>query len=134
MTRKLSMERVRDLMVQRMDALRQSVDSTMCTLKVMDEKFADPFDQAVIEASNSVELKCRTNDWHALLEIKETILRIDRGLHGMCDLCGRQISQKRLRAAPMSKLCLECQKEKEAESRQRPKHGCLQGRMSLTHA
>ena len=133
MTRKLSMERVRDLMVQRMDALRQSVDSTMCTLKIMDEKFADPFDQAVIETSNSVELKCRTNDWHALLEVKETILRIDRGLHGMCDLCGRQISQKRLRAAPMSKLCLECQEEKEAESRQRPKHGYPQGRMSLTH-
>lgn len=134
MTRQESLARVRDLMVQKMDALRQSVDSTMCALKLVDEKFADPFDQAVIEASNSVELKCRTNDWHVLLEVKETILRIDRGLHGMCDFCGRQISQKRLRAAPMSKLCLECQEEKEAESRQRPKRGYSQGRISYTHA
>ncbi|MFO7568924.1 MAG: TraR/DksA C4-type zinc finger protein [Smithellaceae bacterium] len=134
MPRQKSMERLRDLMVQKMDALRQSADSTICQLKVVDEKFADPFDQAVIESSNSVELKCRTNDWQALLDVKETILRIDRGLHGMCDLCGRQISQKRLRAAPMSKLCFACQEEKEAESRQRQRRNYPQGRISYSHA
>ncbi len=105
---------IRNFLVQKMENLRMTADHTILKLKKNDDKFADPFDQAAVEASKVVELNCRDKEWHLLLDIKETILRIDRGLFGICDHCGRPISQKRLMAAPMSKLCVACQEEIES--------------------
>ena len=106
---------IRNFLVRKMEDLLSSADHTIKKLKITDDKFADPFDQAAIEASKNIELNCRSKEWNLLLDIKETILRIDHGLYGICDHCGRQISQKRLRAAPMSKLCIECQEKMESE-------------------
>lgn len=102
---------LRRSLVRRMESLLVSADDTIRKLKVNDDKFPDPFDQAALEVSKNIELRCRLKDWDLLLDIKETILRIDRGLFGMCDHCGRQISQKRLRVAPMSRLCVDCQEK-----------------------
>jgi DnaK suppressor protein len=106
---------IRNVLVQKMEALRTSADHTILILKINDDKFADPFDQAAVDSSKTVELNCRDKKWHLLLDIKETILRIDCGLFGICDHCGRPIPQKRLMAAPMSKLCVMCQEEIEAQ-------------------
>ncbi len=104
---------IRNILVKRMTELIESSDNAIKKLKITDEKFADPFDQAAFETSKNVELNCRIKNWNLLLDIKETILRIDHGLFGICDHCGRQISQKRLRVEPMSKLCIECQEKME---------------------
>lgn len=104
---------LRRSLVRRMESLLASADDTIRKLKVNHDKFPDPFDQAALEVSKNIELSCRLKDWDLLLDIKETILRIDHGLFGMCDHCGRQISPKRLRVAPMSRLCVDCQEKME---------------------
>jgi DnaK suppressor protein len=125
---------IRNSLVQKMETLRTSADHTIFKLKKNDDKFADPFDQAAVETIKSVELNCRDKEWHLLLDIKETILRIDRGLFGICDHCGRAISPKRLMATPMSKLCVICQEEIESH-RARPKHRRrYTGGISYNHA
>jgi DnaK suppressor protein len=61
-------------------------------------------------------------------------MRIDHGLFGICDHCGRPISQKRLMAAPMSKLCVLCQEEIESQHN-KPKHKRqYQDRILYNHA
>ncbi|MFZ3056319.1 MAG: hypothetical protein WA098_06150, partial [Smithella sp.] len=82
---------IRNYLVQKMEALRTSANDTIIKLKISDDKFADPFDQAAVEASKEVDLNCLDKDWHLLLDIKETIMRIDSGLFGICDHCGRPI-------------------------------------------
>jgi len=104
---------LRRSLVRRMESLLASADDTIRKLKVNHDEFPDPFDQAALEVSKNIELSCRLKDWDLLLDIKETILRIDHGLFGMCDHCGRQISPKRLRVAPMSRLCVDCQEKME---------------------
>jgi DnaK suppressor protein len=125
---------IRQFLIQRMEDLRMSADHTILKLKKSDDKFADPFDQAAVEASKAVELNCRDKEWHLLLDIKETILRIDRGLFGICDHCGRPISQKRLMAAPMSKLCVVCQEEIESQQNKSKRRRQYAGRISYNHA
>jgi DnaK suppressor protein len=125
---------IRHFLVQKMEALRMSADHTILKLKKSDDKFADTFDQAAVEASKAIELNCRDKEWHLLLDIKETILRIDRGLFGICDHCGRPISQKRLMAAPMSKLCVMCQEEIESQHKISKLKRQYAGRMSYNHA
>jgi len=125
---------VRNSLVDKMKELLASADNTIQKLKITDDKFADPCDRAAVEASKDIELNCRSKEWHLLLDIKETILRIDHGLYGMCDHCGRPISQKRLRAAPMSKLCVECQQKIEtAHKKSRHRHSSA-SRISYNHA
>jgi len=124
----------RRFLVKKMQTLLTTADNTIHKLKITDGKFADPLDQAAAEESKSIELNCRSQEWHLLLDIKETILRIDSGLFGICDHCGRPISQKRLRVAPMSKLCVDCQKKTEhGATRIRPRNQGA-GRISYHHA
>ena len=124
---------IRNYLVQKMEALRTSANDTIIKLKISDDRFADPFDQAAVEASKDVEINCRNKEWHVLLDIKETILRIDHGLFGICDHCGCQISQKRLNAAPMSKLCLICQEEIESRHNKQKHRLQYAGRISYSH-
>ncbi|MGO8716989.1 MAG: TraR/DksA family transcriptional regulator, partial [Smithella sp.] len=85
-------------------------------------------------ASKDIELNCRDKEWHLLLDIKETIMRIDSGLFGICDHCGHPISQKRLIAAPMSKLCVTCQREMENRLNAQKHKNHYSGRVSYNHA
>jgi len=125
---------IRNVLVNKMEDLRTSADHTILKLKKSDDKFPDPFDQAAVEASKAVELNCRDKERNLLLDIKETILRIDRGLFGICDHCGRPISEKRLMAAPMSKLCVMCQEEIESQRKKSKRRHQYSYRISYNHA
>ncbi len=127
-------EYIRSFLIKKMEALRTSADQTVLKLKINGDKFADPFDQAAAETSKAVEINCRDKEWHLLLDIKETILRIDCGLFGICDHCGQRISQKRLMAAPMSKLCVVCQEEIETRHNKFKQKRQYAGRISYSHA
>ncbi len=125
---------IRNFLVQKMEDLRASADHAILKLKKSDDKFADPFDQAAVETSKAVELNCLDKEWNLLLDIKETILRIDRGLFGICDHCGSPISQKRLMAAPMSKLCVICQEKIESQHIKSKRRRQYADRISYNHA
>jgi DnaK suppressor protein len=125
---------IRRLMVRKMEELQKSSDHTILKLKINNDKYADPFDQAAVESGKDIELNCLDKEWHLLLDIKETILRIDHGLFGICDHCGRPISQKRLMAAPMSKLCVKCQEEIESRNNKQKYRRQYVGRISYSHA
>jgi DnaK suppressor protein len=114
---------VRYTLVQKLEDLFSIAENSLSNMKNTDGKFADPFDQAAIETNKFVELACRDRDRQLMLDIKETIMRIDRGLFGICDHCGRAISDKRLLLSPMSKMCMPCQKI--AETCTKPKKGRL---------
>jgi DnaK suppressor protein len=110
---------IRNALVKKMEELWSSADNTISKMKNTEGKFADPFDQAAIETNKFVELACRDRERELILDIKETIMRIDRGLFGICDHCGRVIHEKRLLIEPMSKLCVECQEEREIYNKQK---------------
>ncbi|HEY3316473.1 MAG TPA: TraR/DksA C4-type zinc finger protein [Bacillota bacterium] len=43
--------------------------------------------------------------------IGRSLEKLDEGTYGVCDVCGRPIDPERLRVAPESTRCVECQKE-----------------------
>jgi DnaK suppressor protein len=110
---------VRYILVQKLEDLFSIAENSISNMKNADGQFADPFDQAAMETNKFVELACRDRDRQLMLDIKETIMRIDRGLFGICDHCGKAISEKRLLLAPMSKMCMPCQKIMETNTKQK---------------
>jgi DnaK suppressor protein len=106
---------IRETLVKKMEELWSNANNTRSKMKNGDGQFADFFDQAAVESNKFVELACRDRERELMLDIKETIMRIDRGLYGICDHCGRIIHEKRLMIEPMSRLCMECKEEKELD-------------------
>ncbi|MDI6743645.1 MAG: TraR/DksA family transcriptional regulator [Smithella sp.] len=125
---------IRQYLVRKMKTLMSSANGAIQKLKISNDKLADPCDQASVEASKNVELHFWSKEWKTLLDIQETILRIDHGLYGICDHCGRQISSKRLKAAPMSKLCVECQQKMENRQNKSKEQTLNTTRISYHHA
>jgi DnaK suppressor protein len=130
--RQAKIQFIRNALVQKMEELWSSANNTISKMKNADGKFADPFDQAAIESNKYVELACRDRERGLILNIKETIMRIDRGLFGVCDHCGRVIHEKRLLLEPMSRLCMACQEKREMNHKRSSSRSAIR-RISYNH-
>jgi len=51
--------------------------------------------------------------------IQESLARIQNGTYGLCDDCGEDISIERLKARPVTTLCIECKSQREEEEQSR---------------
>jgi DnaK suppressor protein len=125
--RQEKIQSIRNTLVGKMETLWSIADDTISRMKNNDGNYADPFDQAAIESNKFVELACRDRERQLMLDIQETIMRIDRGLFGICDSCGTIICEKRLLIEPMSRLCTTCQEEREIVNKHRKRRGGVKG-------
>jgi DnaK suppressor protein len=79
--------------------------------------FPDPTDRASLEADRNFLLRIKDRERKLILKLKEALDRIDDGTFGICESCGRSISEKRLMARPVTTLCIECKTEDEKKER-----------------
>jgi DnaK suppressor protein len=52
-----------------------------------------------------------------LNKIRETLERLEEGEFGVCESCGEEIGEARLRARPVTTLCIECKTEQERQEK-----------------
>lgn len=53
----------------------------------------------------------KANEVTHLKMIDEALKRIDRGVYGICQMCGNDIGAERLEAVPFTSLCIECERD-----------------------
>ena len=78
-----------------------------------DDNFPDPTDRASHETDTNFLLRVKDRERRLITKVKEAIKRIDDGAYGVCELCGEEISVKRLEVRPVTTCCIECKKEEE---------------------
>jgi DnaK suppressor protein len=49
--------------------------------------------------------------------MEEALTRLDHDQFGICEECGEQIGIERLKARPMTTLCIECKSSQEIEEK-----------------
>ena len=81
------------------------------------ETLTDLGDQASAEADQNFILRLREREQKLLKKIDEAIDRINEGTFGVCESWGGQISVKRLKARPVTTLCIDCKTKQEAEEK-----------------
>ncbi|HYG68116.1 MAG TPA: RNA polymerase-binding protein DksA [Anaeromyxobacteraceae bacterium] len=81
------------------------------------DELPDPNDRATREEDRNWSLRLRDRDRKLIGKIEEALARIDAGTFGTCDACGRPISTARLRARPVTTLCLACKTDAERRER-----------------
>jgi DnaK suppressor protein len=82
-----------------------------------DGDFPDPTDRASLEADRNFLLRIKDRVMKLITKVKEALDRIDHGTFGICESCGKAISEKRLMARPVTPLCIECKTEGENQER-----------------
>ncbi len=83
-----------------------------------EEAFADPTDRASLESDRNFLLRMRDRERKLLSKIEEAFARIDDGTYGRCEECGGDIGIERLKARPVTTLCISCKSAQEARERQ----------------
>lgn len=76
---------------------------------------SDPTDQAVQELDRNRLLRFKDRERKLIRKIEKALVRIDDGTYGACESCGNVISEARLKARPMTTLCIDCATELESE-------------------
>ena len=83
------------------------------------ETFPDPTDRASLEGNRNLTLRIRDRERKLITKIDEALGRIADGSYGVCEDCGGSIGVERLRARPVTTLCIACKSEQEASERRR---------------
>jgi len=116
--RKAETERYRRALNDQLAVLLDHGEDTVHELRRRrPEELPDPTDRASLETDRSRALRLRDRDRRLIGKIQEALDRLEAGTFGLCESCGGRISPARLRARPVTTLCIECKREAEGEER-----------------
>ena len=107
------MEYFRGVLLEEMRLLLEDAGKTVSEMTSDTTNFPDPNDRATQESDRSFELRIRDRERKLINKIREALERIDEGTFGICDTCGEEIGEGRLKARPVTTLCIDCKMEQE---------------------
>ena len=109
------LEYFRKLLSEMLEEAQQKGDSTIEELTDSNEVFADPADRATVESDRAFTLRIRDRERKLIKKIRAALARMDEGVFGVCDECGEDIGVPRLKARPVTKLCINCKSKQEED-------------------
>lgn len=110
-------EQFRLLLMDEMKALMSEADKTVHEMADDASHFPDPTDRATQESDRTFELRIRDRERKLLNKIKEALERLENDEFGICEDCGGEISEARLKARPVTTLCIDCKMEAEQKEK-----------------
>jgi DnaK suppressor protein len=114
---KKKLEFFKELLNERIDELLNQANETVSGMTSHKENLPDPSDRATLESDRNFTLRIRDRERKLIGKIKEALERIEQGTYGICEDCGEEISTERLKARPVTTLCIDCKKTQETEER-----------------
>lgn len=108
-------EYFRKLLTSMLEEAKQKGDSTIEELTDSNEVFADPADRATAESDRAFTLRIRDRERRLIRKIQSALQRIDDSTYGICDECGEEIAITRLKARPVTRLCINCKAKQEED-------------------
>ncbi|MFO0705397.1 MAG: RNA polymerase-binding protein DksA [Nitrospira sp.] len=83
------------------------------------ESLPDVSDQASAEVDQHFSMRIREREQKLLKKIEEALDRMKAGTYGICESCGEDIPYKRLKARPVTTLCIACKTQQEEQEQAR---------------
>jgi DnaK suppressor protein len=103
-----NLEFFRHLLIQWMEELLDHADETIEGRLDSQENLADPLDRATVESDRIWTLRIRDRESMLIKKIRQSLEDIENGEYGICEDCGEDISIERLKARPVTSLCIGC--------------------------
>ena len=107
------------LLIQRLDDLIVEANNTISDFAGYKDVCPDFLDQASMESDTDFSLRLKERESRLMKKIRRAIEKLDEGNFGVCEKCGKKISEERLKARPIAALCIKCKKKQEALEKRR---------------
>lgn len=103
----------KNLLTEMAKDILQRGDATVESFQNDAMDYADPTDRATAESDREFLLALRQREHSMLRKIREALERIADGSYGECEECGEDIALARLKARPVTTLCIHCKQRQE---------------------
>ena len=113
------LEFFRDYLTQMIDDIQRQGEATIEEMSDNVEYYSDPADRASAGSDRTFTLRLRVRVRKLIKKINVALDRIEDGSFGVCEDCDEEIGIPRLKARPMTTLCIECKSRREEEERLR---------------
>jgi len=107
------------LLIQRLDELIAEANNTISGFAGPKDVCPDFVDQASIESDADFSLRLKERESRLMMKIQRAVKKLDEGTFGVCEKCGKEISEERLKVRPMATLCIKCKKKQETIEKNR---------------
>ncbi|MGB8952151.1 MAG: TraR/DksA family transcriptional regulator [Candidatus Aminicenantales bacterium] len=104
------------LLARRQEIVRKLSEFQNESKEIETDVAQDVADKAESSYTKEFLLSLSDAEREQLLQIDEALRRIRKGEFGLCQMCEREISKKRLGVLPWTPYCIECQEKAESES------------------
>ena len=81
------------------------------------EAFPDVSDQASAEVDQNFTMRIKEREQKLLKKIDEALERLKNNTYGICERCEEEIPYQRLKARPVTTLCIACKTLQEEEEK-----------------
>lgn len=78
----------------------------------------DTYDLASEARDREINFILTDRDRGKLQAIEDALERIEEGTYGICETCEAEVAEGRLQAMPFTRLCVQCQGDREIEAKQ----------------
>lgn len=119
MLSKKKLESFKKQLEVRIQELLSQANETVSGMTSEKANLPDPSDRATLESDRNFTLRIRDRERKLIGKIKEALERIENGTYGICEECGEEISEARLKARPVTTLCIDCKKKQETDEKVR---------------
>ena len=116
MSRKDAILNVRQILINRRDALRKALAGDLSLLKELRaQSSGDVVDAALDSVQDEISSQLAEVESRELIRIEYALERMREGQFGICEGCGCGIPMARLNALPYATYCIKCQRESERQ-------------------
>ncbi|HCC68770.1 MAG TPA: hypothetical protein DEP99_02680 [Nitrospiraceae bacterium] len=77
------------------------------------ETALDNGDWSIIDLSTDINLSLLSTRKEDLTKMDESLRKLAEGTYGVCEDCGKEVSEERLKVLPFAIYCRDCQEKKE---------------------
>jgi len=75
----------------------------------------DHADSASLDIDRTIDVRLRERDSRLAEKIEGALRKLEDGTFGICEECEMPISEKRLIARPIARLCIKCKEKQEIQ-------------------
>ena len=112
-------EYFKELLFQRLDELFAGANKAVNDFDGLRDMCRDFTDQASMETDAAFSFRLKERESRLMRKISRALDKLNKGDFGVCEECGREISEERLTARPIATLCIECKRMQEAREKNR---------------
>jgi DnaK suppressor protein len=103
-----NLRRIKRHLLRRLNELQFEAIQAVFEKGAMNDNPSDFVDKASREFEQNAEMMMKERKRSLIRDLQGAIMRIDRGVFGICEVCEGRISERRLLAIPTSRFCIVC--------------------------